>query len=118
LLALLPLMQTCFRMVRLRCSPANPAREIGSAATPSQRLLPFRRRFPDSSQISGRARTDAAFDLRADFFADWVRCIPATPAGQGRVPLAPACAARGPAQESRWDPKNPEEDPKNLEEDP
>ena len=62
LLALLPLVQTCFRMVRLRCSPANGARGdqqrrdavLTAIAAPSAN-------FQDFSQICRRVRTSAAF---------------------------------------------------------
>jgi hypothetical protein len=73
LLALLPLMQTCFRMVRLQCGPANGARgdrQRRDAVSTAVAALSARRRrtFQNSSQISGRARQAPHFDLRADFF--------------------------------------------------
>ena len=101
LLALLPFMQTCFRMVRLRCSPANGARgdrQRRDAVSTAVAALSARRRRTFPSQISGRARQAPHFDLRADFFANWVRCIPGGTAGHGRVPPRLPCAGRGPAK--------------------
>jgi hypothetical protein len=101
LLALLPFMQTCFRMVRLRCSPANGAAETGSAATPSQRLLPLPRRA-----VGGLSRFQPDelgqaphFDLRRIFLPTGSGAYPRD-RGPAPGPAAIAAAKRGPTKKS------------------